>query len=730
MATEWRRSWFFRILIGLLLLLAVGPLFWGLFKSDQAEEVTSATGGWRYSGSGQLPDTFQLEAFLAEGPRTCIACHSSAYEDWSGSHHDLANRTIVEAEDMKAFKVENSTYEKDGEHFRLYRDGDDFFLEVTTTEGQEDHFPVVGLLGVDPLYNFIVVTGEGRLQATTLSWDVHKEELFDSFDGEERLRGDYGHWMGQGLNWNANCAWCHMTDFNKNLDPKTLGYESDWFSHGVTCRQCHAGTPEHAQAAAVGNENSVLPMHMTIEQTMDNCYACHSRRAELTANAFQPGDLYADHFSLSLPDQPGLYFADGQILDEVFAGASFQLSAMGHAGVTCMDCHDPHSLKLKLPSMNNSLCQRCHDTGLMGAQIIEPAAHSFHDPMLEGGRCVDCHMPQRTYMARDPRHDHNFPIPDPHLTLELGVPNACSQCHDDRSVEWAAEWVDTWYGEDFHERREPLRERARLFAGAHAGEGDAAAILAYLEIEPNPVWRASLMGLLGYAEPTPSVMRYLETAASDENVFIREQAARQLAGFQPNNPVISELLQDEVRAVRMAVLLRQPDAMVSDARLQADWTEYMETNADRAQVAFMLAREALNQGQRADMHQYLDNAISIGPNEVEIWRQAAIMRSEGGDQARAEADLHKALELEPDNPSLHWTLALFYNEVGRPREAIEQFQTTLQLDPDYPRAAYNLVVLLAQQGDTNTARRYLEAALQRDPQNRDLQQLRAWLERQ
>ena len=659
-----------------------------------------------------------------------MECHSGAYEDWSGSHHDRANRTIVDAEDMKAFRMEDSTFAKDGEHFRLYREDDDFFLEVTTVDGQEDHFPVVGLLGVDPLYNFIVSTGPDRLQATTLSWDVHKEELFDSFDGEERLRGDYGHWMGQGLNWNANCAWCHMTDYHKNLDPETLGYDSNWFSHGVTCRQCHAGTSAHAQAAAAGDELSVLPEIMTIEQTMDNCYACHSRRAELTVNAFKPGDHYADHFSLSLHDQPGLYFADGQILDEVFAGASFLTSTMGHAGVTCMDCHDPHSLKLKLPAMNNSLCQRCHDTGLMGAQVIEPEAHAFHNPMMEGGRCVDCHMPQRTYMARDPRHDHNFPIPDPHLTLELGVPNACSQCHDDRSVEWAAEWVDEWYGDDFHERRQPTRERARLFADAHGGEGDAAAILEYLQIEPNPVWRAALTGLLGYADNTPAVMRYLERAVVDDNPFIRERAGQLMARRQPSHPAIQDLLQDDLRSVRLAVLQSIPQAVTQDSRLQDDWAGYLEVNADRPQFAFILAREALDRGNVARMHTFLDNAISLGPNEAEIWRQTAIVRSEAGASERAESDLKEALRLEPNNPSNHWTLALFYNETHRPQQAIESFQQTLRLDPDHPRAAYNLVVLLAQQGQVDTARRYLEAALRRDPGNQDLQQLRAWLARQ
>ena len=45
-------------------------------------------------------------------------------------------------------------------------------------------------------------------------------------------------------------------------------------------------------------------------------------------------------------------------------------------------------------------------------------------------------------MARDPRHDHGFTIPDPLLTKELGIPNACNRCHADKTVDWDAVIAD------------------------------------------------------------------------------------------------------------------------------------------------------------------------------------------------------------------------------------------------------------------------------------------------
>ena len=40
-----------------------------------------------------------------------------------------------------------------------------------------------------------------------------------------------------------------------------------------------------------------------------------------------------------------LYFPDGQILDEVYAYASFTQSKMYARDVRCSDCHNVHSIK-------------------------------------------------------------------------------------------------------------------------------------------------------------------------------------------------------------------------------------------------------------------------------------------------------------------------------------------------------------------------------------------------
>ena len=53
----------------------------------------------------------------------------------------------------------------------------------------------------------------------------------------------------------------------------------------------------------------------------------------------------------------------------------------------------------------------------------------------EGALCVNCHMPGRYYMGNDFRNDHSLRIPRPDLTISIGTPNACNQCHENKTVQ-------------------------------------------------------------------------------------------------------------------------------------------------------------------------------------------------------------------------------------------------------------------------------------------------------
>src|SRR5439155_608904 len=109
----------------------------------------------------------------------------------------------------------------------------------------------------------------------------------------------------------------------------------------------------------------------------------------------------------------------------------------------------------------------------------DTAAHHHHRPGTDAARCVACHMPSRLYMVVDRRHDHGFRVPRPDLSVSLGTPNACTDCHRDRPAAWVSEAVAKWYG--------PTRARgpswARALAAGRRREAGAGALLAAVAVE-------------------------------------------------------------------------------------------------------------------------------------------------------------------------------------------------------------------------------------------------------
>ena len=94
----------------------------------------------------------------------------------------------------------------------------------------------------------------------------------------------------------------------------------------------------------------------TSEREIAVCAQCHSRRAQI-GEGYVAGNSLTDHYLPSLL-MPGLYHADGQQRDEVYTYGSFLQSRMFAAGVTCADCHEPHSGRLR--AEGNTLCGQCH----------------------------------------------------------------------------------------------------------------------------------------------------------------------------------------------------------------------------------------------------------------------------------------------------------------------------------------------------------------------------------
>ena len=701
-----RRFWFI-----LSLIIAVGLAGAMLMLRPGAAPKTSSYGVVRTAAlNPPSPDPSQPKSI------DCRACHADLYADWAASHHALANR-LPDAREAAAFASPGRA----GEVVPT-GNGEGFSLQLESEDGPAD-YAVDMVIGHDPLRQYLLPWPDGGWQTTQVAWDPHRGEWFDIFD-DGRGAGEWGAWTGRGMNWNASCAYCHMTDFEKNYDPLTDRYTSAWHEQGVGCIQCHAPTladPPPDRVAYCGS--------LTLEQHVDNCAACHSRRGDFEGT-FRPGQIYADHFHLELPTREGSYYPDGQIRDEVYVWTSLRQSTMGHAGVRCLDCHDPHSNALVLPAQNNMLCQRCHATGFMEAPIIAPAAHSFHPAGSAGNRCVECHMPHTVYMGRDPRRDHGFHHPDPQLTLEMGIPNACARCHEGQDPDAAtyttaelATQAHAWWGEAMNA---VARDRAQILQAAYRAEDKALpGLLRLLADNANPYWQATFIELLAPWARAAAVQTALAPYAQSPEPRVRAAVAQVLGPYRED--IARAGLTDPIRSVRHLAASVRSDLLPAYPKVAAELMAELRHNADQPNGALRLARELIRQDNTAEAERWFRRALAYDAHSAAIPHEFAFFLNRQGRRGEAARYLQTAAALAPEDPLIPFHLGLARAEMGDTTGAESAFAQSVARDPHFARAHYNLGLLLAGRHDLEGGIMALLRAERADPQSPDYPYARATL---
>ena len=506
------------------------------------------------------------------------------------------------------------------------------------------------------------------------------------------------------MNWNVQCAWCHTTNFKKNYDPQSDTYASTWDSFGISCTQCHGDLSAHAKDPDAYPAKKLDP-----GPAQNNCYTCHARRGFLTEEGFKPGEQFNDHFRMALFDRPGIYYPDGQVLDENFETASFLSSSMHDGGVRCLDCHNPHSGKLTLPADNNLLCMNCHaPPGRNGAIPILPTEHSHHAAGSTGNRCVECHMTHTEYMQSDPRRDHGFTSPDPFLTRTMGIPNACSKCHDDQSVEWAEEWAEKWYGEKLASRR--TRPRAQAIQDAWDGDPEAGSKLAALaRSETNAIWKASLIRLMQPYLNEQDVAELVQEALRDEHEFIRSAAVSVLGTYPAFHPRLSSLRKDSSRLVRLDALWATRTSSPFTPEEAAELESWLRFNSDQPAGALNMAQYALSQNDGEGVAFWADRLLTYDASSEPV-NMAARLRHASGDLPGAITTLETALEQDDSRLDSWYMLGMLRGEDQNLEGAMDAFRRVVVADPEYGRAWYNLGLAHLQTGNRNAGVIALEKA--------------------
>jgi len=658
---------------------------------------------------------------------SCKSCHEEAYKNWETSHHALAERPIEPGLDSAAFEPARPI--QHGAQQSVARvAGGQFQLVTQSLSKTNQPFEVARVIGVNPLLQYLIPTEGGRLQASELCFDPKRLEWFNVYGAEDRQPGEWGHWTGRGMNWNNMCATCHNTRLRKNYDEHSDSYRTTMAERGVGCEACHGPMADHNdwQAKHPNQLGDPTIRKLSKQQMLHTCAQCHARRGELTGN-FQPGENFFDHHALTIPDETDLFYPDGQVREEDYEFTAFLGSKMHAAGVRCVDCHEPHTSRLRVPG--NLMCMACHgNVQTNGAPRIDPLTHSRHKAGTSGDACTDCHMPTTVYMQRHPRHDHGFTIPDPRLTKELGIPNACNRCHTNQTADWSLEHLNQWYGPRTNEQ---MRARATAIAQARAGNAAAVPALVRMSLnESNFFWRAVAANLLrSWVDETPA-LDALVKSANDTNELVRAAAMRSLGprasalGTPAANALAAGLV-DSARNVRIDAAWALRHTLDTNSTAGRDLLAYLRHNADQPTGAMQLGVFQLDRGNAASAVEYLQRAVSWDTNSAPLYDTLAVALSVLGRATEAVSALQSACRLAPRDATYQYRLGLAMNEVGRLEDARRALEQAVKLEPQFATAWYNLGLAYAAQEKLEASLDALIRAESTDPRSAQIPYARA-----
>lgn len=646
-------------------------------------------------GGGVPPEAEQFA-----GSEACAGCHAGQAAEWRESQHHHAMQPATPATMLGDFS--EASFDYAGITTTFARNGDRYIVRTDGPDGQLAEFEPAYTLGVAPLQQYLVELPGGRLQALGHAWDGRPREAggqrwFHLYPDEALRAGDPLHWTGIDQNWNQMCADCHTTGLRKNYDAATRSYGTSWAELGVGCEACHGPGSQHIAWAAQSADRQARDPGRGLttrvrDREPDVCGRCHSRRSQLT-DAVTAADPLHEGFRVALLE-PGLYYADGQMHDEVFNYGSFVQSRKHAAGVTCSDCHAPHSASLRQPG--DAACFQCH-----APPTYATPKHHFHALDSAGSRCTACHMPATTYMQVDPRHDHSFRIPRPLQAAAVGAPDACTSCHRERDAAWAATAIRQRYPD--YDPDPPHFGQA--FARLDEGRASAAAEVALIAIDPAQpaIVRASAWQRLASYPQAVDPAR-LAAAATDADPLLRQAALELARSIElPAGTIPAEVL----------------------AAAQQAWLREQEFNADRPEAQVNLGQWQATRGDHAAAQTAFDEALRLDPTFLPARINLADLQRSRGDEAAAERTLRAALPHAGASGVVAHALGLSLVRQRRQPEALQWLRAATGREPGNERFAYVYAVALHDTGQPEAAVRFLEQAVRRQPEAGRLDELLA-----
>jgi len=734
-----RRLWWLPLGVALLVLVLLGA--WWL----RAPSTGVATTPVATVATPPVPAAPAALPAHYVGAQACASCHAKETQAWQQSHHaqamQLANDTTVLGHFDGALK-------QDGTVASFFKRDHAYFVKTDGPDGKPGEFEVKYTFGVYPLQQYLVAFPDGRLQALRASWDTRPatdggQRWFNLYPGEHIDAHDTLHWTRLNQNWNYMCADCHSTNVQRNYDLASNTFKTSWSEINVACEACHGPGSRHMAWSSASEEkkrtdstmgltialnerkdmhwipnpasgNPVRSTPLSTHREVETCAVCHSRRGIIAKDTAPTGRLMDTHDPVLLTE--GRYHADGQQLDEVYVYASFLQSRMYAKGVTCSDCHEPHTGKTR--AQGNALCESCHTPA-----VYDTAQHTMHKEGTAGSQCVACHMPSKNYMVINARPDHSIRVPRPDLTVQYGVPNACANCHADKGAQWAADAIAKAHGPE----RKGYQHFVEALDAARHGKPGAASLLNTLAGDTTSpiIARATAVSELRHYA-SPDALPAIQAALGDADPLMRGAALDALLAFPTDvrGSLAVPLVDDPVLDVRVKVgrvLAGVPDAQLDASQRAArdrafeTYRQAQQAIADRPESHFDLGVVYVERGDLAAAEPAFRQALKLQPDFVPAYVNLSDMYRAMGREEDAEKVIDEGLKVAPGNANLLHAKGLALVRQNQPKEALTWLERAHRAEPANARFAYVYGVALNSAGQGEQARKLWEETLRAAP---------------
>ncbi|WP_261340177.1 cytochrome c3 family protein [Rhodopirellula baltica] len=294
--------------------------------------------------------------------------------------------------------------------------------------------------------------------------------------------------------WNSACSQCHSTHPQKR-EMSVGEWDTRVAEFGISCEACHGPGQQHiahhrelideqAEDVVLPNDPIVNPDTLSHVRSSQVCGQCHSvmtlkgdpDRINIHGVSFPPGSDLRESFDVwhlhstemkellkneAIRDRVvrtnlGTFYSDGMVRVSGREYTSLEQSSCFQRGeMGCLSCHQLHQFpddtrsrtewandQLKPSAIGNAACLQCHD------QQQYSTSHTHHAADSTGSNCYNCHMPHTAYGLLKAIRNHTISIPDLKQDLAAKRPNACNQCHLDKTMKWTANHLSDWYSID------------------------------------------------------------------------------------------------------------------------------------------------------------------------------------------------------------------------------------------------------------------------------------------